>query len=313
MLNALTIDVEDYFQVSAFEHLIDRRDWPGYANRVGDSTRCLLDLLDNHSVKATFFVLGWVAERDPDLVRQIHARGHEVGSHGYWHRLIYEQSPDEFRSDLRRSQKVLSDILGEPVLLYRAPSFSITRNSQWALEILAEEGFLIDSSIFPVIHDRYGMPGSERYLHQIPTPSGTLWEFPPATVALPKWSLPVGGGGYFRLFPFPLISTCLRWVNRTVGQPFVFYIHPWEIDPGQPRLPGVSSLTWLRHSVNINRTEAKLDRLLSSFRFAPLSTVIRQKERRATVGRRQQSGDMEQGRVAPGAPGPVASSAVTEH
>ena len=276
ILNAFSVDVEDYFQVSAFEHLVDRSDWSNYPVRVGQSTRCILDLLDRHGVKATFFVLGWIAEHYPELVQDIHARGHEIGSHGYWHRLIYEQSPDDFRADIRRSQNVLSDITGEPVTLYRAPSFSITRASQWALEILAEEGFHIDSSIFPIVHDRYGMLGAERHLHQIPTPAGTLWEFPPAVLPIPRFPLPVGGGGYFRLFPLPLTSACLRRLNRREQQPFVFYIYPWELDPGQPRMAGASSLAYFRHSVNIRKTQSKLDRLLGAFRFGIISEVVEQ-------------------------------------
>ena len=195
IVNAFTVDVEDYYQVSAFEKHVDRVDWDRYESRVGPNTRRLLDLLDHHQVQATFFVLGWVAQRQPDLVRDIHRRGHEIGSHGYWHRLIYDQSPQEFRDDLRQSRDVLDSILGTPVTAYRAPSFSITSRSRWALEILGEEGFLVDSSVFPIHHDRYGIPGAPRRLHRIATASGTLWEFPPSVARLARLNIPVGGGG----------------------------------------------------------------------------------------------------------------------
>jgi polysaccharide deacetylase family protein (PEP-CTERM system associated) len=273
ILNAFTVDVEDYYQVSAFEKHVHRDEWDQWESRVVASTQRLLTLLDRHSVKGTFFVLGWVAQRYPQLVREIHDRGHEIGSHGYWHRLIYENSPEEFRADLRRSRDVLEDVTGVRVTAHRAASFSITARSLWALEILAEEGFTVDSSIFPIRHDRYGIPGAEPRLHQLTTPAGQLWEFPPSVARFGRMNLPVSGGGYFRLYPFVLTSYCLRKINRA-RHAFMFYVHPWEVDPDQPRVPARSKLTRFRHYVGLRGTERKLDRLLTRFRFGRVSDVI---------------------------------------
>ncbi len=273
-INAFTVDVEDYYHVSAFERQIDRAQWDRYESRVVANTHRILKMLARHDVRATFFVLGWVAEKFPDLVRQIQAGGHEIGSHGYWHRLIYRMSPDEFRDDLIRGREVLRQITGEPVVAYRAPSFSITRKSLWALEILAAEGFRFDSSVFPIYHDRYGIPGAKVSIHQIDTPAGPLWEFPVSVVRLGRINLPVSGGGYFRLYPLPLTLRFLANINRKQGRPFVFYVHPWELDPDQPRLQSGSRLSRTRHYVNLASTEKKLDLLLRKFRFGPLSEVI---------------------------------------
>jgi polysaccharide deacetylase family protein (PEP-CTERM system associated) len=275
MLNALTVDVEDYYQVTAFERHVDRRNWSDFPSRVVANTQRLLRLLEQHDAPATFFILGWVAHRFPELVREIHRAGHEIGSHSYWHRLIYTLTPDEFRNDLRLSKSVLEDIIGEPVRAYRAPSFSITRRSLWALDILAEEGFTCDSSIYPIYHDRYGIPNAQRRLHQIETPSGPLWEFPPSVVRLGRMNLPVSGGGYFRLYPLTWTTRSLRRINRR-QQPFMFYIHPWEIDPDQPRLQAGSRLSRARHYVNLGRTEHKLSRLLTQFRFSRMADCIQQ-------------------------------------
>ncbi len=274
LLNALTIDVEDYYHVSAFEGIVHREQWDRHASRVVDNTRRVLELLAGHGVEATFFVLGWVAERFPELVRDIRAAGHEIGSHGYWHRLIYRQTADEFRDDLRRSRGVLEDLLGEPVIAYRAPSFSITRQSEWALEVLVEEGFQVDSSVFPIYHDRYGLPGTEPRIHPIDTPAGTLWEFPPPVVRWAGCALPIGGGGYLRLYPLWLTCRGLAWINRRARRPFLVYLHPWELDPNQPRLAGVPLASRFRHYVNLGGTERKLNALLSRFRFGPLGRVI---------------------------------------
>jgi polysaccharide deacetylase family protein (PEP-CTERM system associated) len=207
-------------------------------------------------------------------VRAIHQTGHEVGSHGYWHRLIYTQSPSEFRRDLADSRRVLEDAIGAPITAYRAPSFSITRRSLWALEILVEEGFRADSSIFPTRHDRYGIPGAKPEIHEIRTPSGPLLEFPPTTVRWWRLALPAGGGGYFRLYPYCLSRSLLRRVNACHRRPFMFYIHPWEIDPGQPRMAAGSRLARLRHYLNLRHTEGKLERLLEHFRFARMNDVL---------------------------------------
>jgi len=276
IINALTIDVEDYFQVSAFEKNIDRPQWEECACRVVANTQRLLALLDRHSVRATFFVLGWVGRRYPELVREIHAAGHEVGSHSFWHRLIYQQSAEQFREDLRQSRDVLEDAIGEAVVSHRAPSFSITRQSLWALEILAEEGFRFDSSIVPARHDRYGIPEAEQGIHAVATPAGRLWEFPLPITRIGRLQLPVGGGGYFRLYPLRWTVRCLRAINQRQQRPFVFYCHPWEIDPEQPRLRAGSRISRVRHYVNLASTERKLDSLLQAFRFGRLDEVIEQ-------------------------------------
>ena len=276
MTNAFTVDVEDYDHVSAFADHIHSNDWPQYESRVVNNTRRLIEILAQHNVCATFFVLGWVAERHPDLIREIQAGGHEIGSHSYWHRLIYNLTPDEFREDLRHSCRTLEEITGERVTSFRAPSFSITKDSMWALDILAEEGISLDSSIFPVHHDRYGIPGAERFANRIETTGGPLWEVPPSVCRLGNWNLPVGGGGYFRLYPFPLTVQMLDAINRRAGQPFVFYVHPWEIDPHQPRLRVSCRKSRFRHYVKLSSTESKLHRLLSRFQFGPLSSLIPQ-------------------------------------
>jgi polysaccharide deacetylase family protein (PEP-CTERM system associated) len=273
-VNALTVDVEDYFQVTAFEHQIARDRWDTYPCRVVDNTRRLLGILADHAVTGTFFVVGWIAERQPQLVSEIRKAGHEIGSHSYWHRLVYRLSRDEFREDLRRSRNVLEDILGEPIRVFRAPSFSITSQSRWALAILVEEGFTIDSSIFPIHHDRYGMPDANPAIHRLRTDAGYLWECPPSVVRVAGFNLPVSGGGYFRLYPGGLSMRWLRHVNQIDRRPFVFYVHPWEIDPQQPRLKVGSPISRWRHYLNLAETENKLKRLLSGFRFGPLSDVV---------------------------------------
>ncbi len=276
MLNVFTVDVEDYFQVSAFEKHVRRDQWGQWESRVVSNTHRILQLLDRHHVRATFFVLGWVAQRHPRLVREIHACGHEIGSHGYWHRLVYQQTPEEFRTDLRRSRDALQETLGRPVTAYRAASFSITRQSLWALEILVEEGFLADSSVFPIRHDRYGIPDAEPGPHRLKTPAGSLWEFPPSVARFAGINLPVGGGGYFRLSPLPWTLFCLRRINRIRRQPFMFYVHPWELDPEQPRIRAASRTSRFRHCVHLSQNERKLDRLLATFRFGRLCDVIAQ-------------------------------------
>jgi polysaccharide deacetylase family protein (PEP-CTERM system associated) len=272
--NAFTVDVEDYFQVSAFEKDIDRRRWGQWDTRVVANTQRILDLLERHGVRATFFVLGWVARNHPQLVREIHKAGHEIGSHSYWHRLVYELSPEEFRHDLQCSRNILEDTIGRRVTAYRAPSFSITKRSLWALDILIEEGFVLDSSIVPASHDRYGIPDAEPRLHRVQTASGSLWEFPPPVIRFSRLRIPVGGGGYFRLYP---LRWSLRWLSafsRQYSQPFVFYVHPWELDPEQPRLRLGSRLSRVRHYLNLASTAGKLDALLRHFRFGPMSAAI---------------------------------------
>jgi polysaccharide deacetylase family protein (PEP-CTERM system associated) len=272
LLNALTVDVEDYYQVSAFESYVDRSTWDEKESRVALGTDKILAILELAGVRATFFVLGWVADHHPELVRAIHAAGHEIASHGYWHRLIYQQTPEDFRADVRRSRDLLEDLIGEPVTVYRAPSFSITRRNLWALDVLAEEGFRVDCSIYPTYHDRYGIAGAPLGPHRIVRPAGSIWEFPGTVWRGLGYPLPVGGGGYFRLYPYWLTRAGLGAINRA-GRPFVAYVHPWELDPDQPRLrPG--RIRAFRHYVNLRRTEKRLARLLGDFRTGTLSEAL---------------------------------------
>lgn len=274
MLNAMTVDVEDYFHVAALATAIDRRDWGRWESRVERNTQRLLDMFAEHGLRATFFVLGWVAERHPQLVREIAAAGHEIASHGYSHQLVYRQRPEEFRQETQRAKALLEDQLQQPVLGYRAASYSITRQSLWALDILAELGFVWDSSIFPVRHDRYGIPGTPRWPHRLQTPAGhTLIEFPLSTWQLGQYRLPIAGGGYFRLYPYGLTRAGLASINRRAQRPFIFYLHPWEIDPEQPRVKA-GLLSTFRHYNNLAKCEGRLRRLLDDFAFTTVGRVL---------------------------------------
>ena len=275
MLNAFTVDVEDYFQVSAFENHIDRNRWDEFPHHVVDNTQRILDLLAEGQVHGTFFVLGWVAERYPALIQQIADAGHELASHSYWHRLVYELTPDEFREDLRKSRLAIEDACGVAVDCYRAPSFSITQKSIWALDILAEEGFTCDSSIFPILHDRYGIPGAKTGIHQIVTKSGSLWEFPPSVRRIGSANLPISGGGYFRLYPYFFTANSFQRINQRFRQPFMFYVHPWEVDPSHMRMDFASRAARFRHYVNLKTTYNKLQRLLKGFKFGRISDVLK--------------------------------------
>jgi polysaccharide deacetylase family protein (PEP-CTERM system associated) len=276
MINALSLDVEDYFHAHAFSGIVRFEEWPSLEERVVTNTRRLLDLLDEFQVSATFFTLGWVAERHPLLIREIARRGHEVGCHGYAHRLVYAMTPTEFRTDTARAKAAIEDAIGAPIIGYRAPTFSIVRESLWALEILYQEGFRYDSSIFPIVHDRYGIPNAPRFPHRIALPGGCeMVEFPLSTLSVMGQRIPVAGGGYFRLLPSPLLRGAIRWINQKEGKPAIIYLHPWELDPDQPRLP-VGPATRFRHYVNLRTTQVKLRRLLTDFRFGPLNQVLRQ-------------------------------------
>jgi len=273
VLNAMTIDVEDYYHVSAFDAPGKRLEWDRFESRVCASTAWVLDLLDEASVKATFFVLGWVAGRHPALVRRIAAAGHEIASHGYAHRLVYDMTPEEFRDDLRRASRAIGDACGVRVRGYRAPSFSITRRSLWAFDVLIDEGYTLDSSVFPIYRDRYGLPGAPRHAHVVTRASGQLVEVPPTTVQIGGATLPVAGGGYFRLYPYAATRLAVAGLNARDRQPAVVYLHPWELDPQQPRQHG-SVLSRFRHYVNLDRTEPRLRVLLSEFRFGTLSAAV---------------------------------------
>jgi polysaccharide deacetylase family protein (PEP-CTERM system associated) len=273
LLNALSFDVEDYFQVSAFNGAISRNAWDEHPLRVAKNTRVLLDLLAEHGVKATFYTLGWVAEREPEMVKAIAAAGHEVACHGYSHKLVYDQTPEEFAEETRRSKSVLEDLSQAPVTSYRAASYSITRASLWALDVLCEQGFTTDSSIFPIRHDRYGLVGGPLQPHYLELPGGgRILEFPISTLRVAGVNLPVSGGGYFRLYPYGVSRYLARQVNAQ-NRPFVFYLHPWEVDPDQPRVD-VNALTRFRHYNNLAKCHQRLDRLLRDFRFGTVSAAI---------------------------------------
>ncbi len=272
IVNGMSIDVEDYFHVSALAAVAPRERWDRFACRVEPNTDRLLQLFERKGVTATFFVLGWVAERFPSLVGRIATAGHEVASHGYWHQLAYDMTPAEFQEDVRRTKLLLEDQCGAAVLGYRAPSYSITRRSLWALDVLLETGYRYDASIFPIHHDRYGIPDAPRHSHALRRSGGLLAEVPPATVRMGPFNLPMSGGGYFRLLPYAWTRWGIAHMNTREGQPAVFYLHPWEIDPDQPRLP-VTGLSRLRHYRNLHRTAGRLERLLDDFAFGPLKDL----------------------------------------
>ena len=265
--NALTVDVEEYFHVAALAPNIPRDTWDSRKSSVVENTKRLLDLFAQFDVRGTFFVLGWVAERYPHLVTDIAASGHEVACHGFSHRLVYEQSQEEFRAETLRSKSLLEDITGTAILGYRAASYSIVRESLWALDTLVELGFAYDSSIFPVHHDRYGIPDAERKPHHMTTPNGkSIVEWPLATAKIGGFRLPVAGGGYFRLLPYWISRWGLASINKREQRPFIFYLHPWEIDTTQPRI-ATSRLSQFRHYTNIDKCEDRLRQLLGTFSF----------------------------------------------
>ena len=280
-----------------------RRHWDQFESRVQINTQKLLELLAKKGVQATFFILGWVAERYPSLVHQIASAGHEVASHGYAHELITSQTPVVFREDIRKAKAILESILSKPVLGYRAPSFSITKDTMWATQVLVEEGYIYDSSIFPVVHDRYGVPSANPELHRLSTASGLLWEVPPSTVKCLGVRLPVAGGGYFRLYPYPVLRALLRKLEGE-GAPLVMYMHPWEFDPDQPRMEG-SMVSRMRHYLNLDKTEGRMRALLEDFSFAPIRQVFPQIEQMQCM---ELSSETEAGRTSLSARGSAASS-----
>ena len=328
IMNIVSIDLEDYFMVSAFENVVKREDWKRYKSRIEYNTYRLLEILnevqttggeDTPSPKATFFCLGWVAERFPNLIKEIHSQGHEIASHGYDHRVITSMSHEEFREDVRRTKAILEDLIGEEILGYRAPSYSITRRTLWTLKILAEEGYIYDSSIFPIHHDRYGIPDAPRLpfcidlngddiLSQFKNPQyfsvigryaqnrgkaldtskqksvypGALssvtndyfFEFPISTFRIFGYNLPIGGGGYFRFFPLWFTLWTMRRLISKCDRPLVFYIHPWEIDPKQPRVYGLSLKSRIRHYSNIRKAEGRLKKVLREIPFSSFCEII---------------------------------------
>jgi polysaccharide deacetylase family protein (PEP-CTERM system associated) len=273
MLNVLTIDVEEYFHATEVQTSLGQSQWTSLQSRVEHQTNKTLEILDKKKVKGTFFVLGWVADHHPDVVRAIVAAGHEIGCHSYAHRLVYDLTPAEFRQDTLRAVAAIEDSCGIRPRVYRAPSYSITRNSLWALEVLAECGFTHDSSIYPIAHDRYGIPGFKRHAHLIRTPSGPILEVPIATVKLSDHRVvPVGGGGYLRLLPYRYTSAGIRRINHQEQAPACIYFHPWELDPDQPRL-ALGLVGRLRTYAGLRSMPRKLDRLLDEFSFSTLRAL----------------------------------------
>lgn len=277
VIHAMTVDVEDYFHVAAFAKVINPVDWPNWPSRVEANTYRLLQLFEQHQLKITFFILGWVAERYPALIKAIAQAGHEVASHGYSHQLIYRQTPQVFKQETARSKQVLEDLIQTPVLGYRAASYSITRKSLWALDILAELGFTWDSSIFPTRHDNYGIPGSPEQPYQLTTASGALLtEFPLTTAKVFGQAVPAAGGGYFRQYPYWLSKALFQRASLNNSRPQIFYLHPWEIDPEQPRVPNASWFSNFRHYTNLHRCLPRLEALLRDFPFGTISQSLQQ-------------------------------------
>jgi polysaccharide deacetylase family protein (PEP-CTERM system associated) len=270
--NAMTVDVEDYFQVSAFENYVERDSWERTKTRVETNVDRILEIFDAHRVRSTFFTLGWVAERHPAMVRRIVAGGHELASHGWQHTRVTEQTPDEFRNDVRRTRRTLEDIGGVRVRGYRAASYSINSSNLWAHDVLADEGYAYSSSIAPLQHDLYGMPEAPRFAFD--AANGRLREIPVTTLPLAGRTLNVGGGGWFRLYPYVFSRWALQRVNRVDGESAHFYFHPWEIDPEQPRVPGIGAKTRLRHYLNLRRMEGRLQRLLRDFPWGRMDEVF---------------------------------------
>lgn len=283
-INCLTVDMEDYFHCEVFARAVRPRQWCSCRTRLDWTVPLLLDVLAGARVQATFFVLGWVARRHPRLVRQVADAGHEVASHGYWHQHLGRMTPAALRVDLEASRHALEDIVSAPVAGYRAPTFSLTRRTRWAAEVVAEQGFAYDSSVFPIYHDRYGVPGAPAEPWWLETRSGRLLELPPLTFGSSRLKLPAAGGGYLRLLPAGLVGAAVRWANAR-GRPAVLYVHPWELDPLQPRLPA----GWLarrRHYGGLRRMRSRLTRLLAAHRFRPMAELAAQQSRRCRrIGR----------------------------
>ena len=277
LLNAFSVDVEDYFQVAALAPAISRESWPTREYRVESNTEVILQLCQEKKVRGTFFILGWVAEKSPQLVKRIADAGHEIACHGFSHQLIYTQTQEVFREETLRAKHFLEDVIGKAVTGYRAASFSITRQSLWALDVLIDAGFEYDSSVFPIRHDRYGIPGAAPEPNRITAPSQrTLVEFPMSAATFFGVQVPVSGGGYFRILPYWVTRAGLKQINEKSGRPFTFYLHPWEVDPEQPRVK-VGAFSRFRHYTNLHRCEARLRRVLGDFRFGTMRQVLEQR------------------------------------
>jgi polysaccharide deacetylase family protein (PEP-CTERM system associated) len=287
--NYLSIDVEDYFQVSAFEGVSPPDNWHNQPFRAERNTSLVLDILAEKQTRATFFVLGWIARKCPSLVKKISAAGHEIASHGFGHRRVSTQDRTVFRKDVRDSKKILEDLSGQQVLGYRAPSYSISHKTLWAYDELHEAGYVYDSSVFPVQHDFYGIPDWPRFAFEVGKQADGDWcplesqietqpgmkEFPISTLRIGKRNLPIAGGGYFRLFPYAVTRWGLQRINKSEKKPFVFYLHPWEFDPQQPRMNGAGWKSNFRHYLNLHKTEGRFRRLLDDFEFCPIGDEVK--------------------------------------
>ena len=274
-LNILSIDVEDYYHVTAFEKHVRFEDWNKFESRVERNTKLLLELLHQKKIKATFFFLGWVAERNKELVKEVKAQGHEIGCHSFSHKMIFTQKREEFKNDTERSKSILEDLTGERVIGYRAPTYSITKDTLWALDILIELGFEYDSSIFPILHDRYGIADFPRYPHFINREGfGRILEFPLATVQFLNYNIPIAGGGYFRILPYKLMRFGIKKINIKENELAVTYFHPWEFDPDQPRMNG-SFLSKFRHYINLKNTKKRFCQLIRDFKFTSFKEIIK--------------------------------------
>jgi polysaccharide deacetylase family protein (PEP-CTERM system associated) len=269
----MTIDVEDYYQVSAFSPVVPHHTWDRFESRVERNVDRILEMLHEHGVHATFFMLGWVAQRHPRIVRRIVEGHHELASHGYAHLRVTDQSPAAFGDDVRTAKKILEDAGGVEVKGYRAPSFSIGARNLWALDVLSEAGFRYSSSIYPIAHDHYGMPEAPRFAFRAGV-AGRLLEVPATTVRIGERNWPASGGGYFRLLPYRISRWCIRRVNEKDRRPCVFYFHPWEIDPGQPRMAGIGLKTKVRHYLNLSRTESRIRHLLRDFQWGRMDRIF---------------------------------------
>lgn len=269
----MTVDVEDYFQVSAFEPYVLKEQWDTLTHRVERNTNKILDLLDERSIKATFFTLGWVAERYPDIIKRIVSEGHELACHGYEHIRVTEQTPEQFRDDVAKAKKILEELSGKEIKGYRAASYSIGASNLWALNVLQEEGFKYSSSIYPVKHDLYGMPNAPRFIYK-PIKNQDFKEIPITTVRLGDKNFPCGGGGFFRFYPYALSKWAFNRVNNQENESGIFYFHPWEIDPEQPRQNGLSLKTRTRHYLNLHRMENRIKRLLTDFKWDTMENVF---------------------------------------
>lgn len=272
LINYLTIDVEDYFQVAAFEKVIQPSQWNSYPSRVERNTKKILEIFGTYKVKATFFIVGWTAEQYPSMVKEIASHGHQIACHSYRHQKIYHQTLEEFRQDTKKAKNILEDITGQPIIGYRAPTYSITKKSLWALDILEELGFKWDSSIFPILHDNYGIPDAPRFTYKLP--NHDLIEYPITTALIFGRKIPVAGGGYFRILPYWFTRMALKKINQQEKQPVIFYLHPWEVDPNQPKIDHAGWKSRFRHYHNLGRTEERLHYLLQEFQFGPISGTL---------------------------------------